>query len=153
MINAHKTAIEVADAEVPLIRPEDTIGYLESKIDQWRTKIRKNLVVKLKDWMSKLGEASLKPKQKLVMLSLDVIPRLSYPLTQDSYPMGILKDLDSTPRTWIKLNIALFYESAGKEGLGLLQFTLPVPLSVSTWCTKYATQVTSKVGKCAPSSE
>lgn len=124
------------------------MGYLGSKMNPWRTKIRKNLVVKLKEWMSKLGKASLKPRQKLVMLKLYVLPRLSYiyPLTQDSYPMNVCKDLDSTlrasVRTWLKLPSsspkAFFYESAGKGGLGLPMFELSVPAQ-------------SKSGECAQS--
>ena len=62
----------------------------------WVTKIRKDLVAQLESWVKSIGEAKLKPRQKLVLLNHYALARLNYPLTQDAYPMHILRSLGST---------------------------------------------------------
>ena len=80
-------------------------------------------------------EAKLKPKQKLVLLNHYALARLNYPLTQDTYPMCILRSLDQVVRTavksWVKLPecspTAMFYLSRSEGGLGLPEFSKSVP--------------------------
>jgi hypothetical protein len=66
------------------------------------------MIVELKIMLGKVDKASLKPRQKLIMAYQFVPPRLNYPLTEDAYPKGVLKDLDrllrSYERKWLKLS-------------------------------------------------
>ncbi|XP_062567749.1 uncharacterized protein LOC134229995 [Saccostrea cucullata] len=74
-----------------------------------------------------LGEVSLKPRKKLVLLNQYALPRLMYPLQQDDYPKSVLKKLDrmvrATVRCRLKLPNSIFYESMGDGGFGLPELT------------------------------
>ena len=77
-------------------------------------------------WVKRIGETKLKPRQKLVLLNHYALARLNYPLTQDAYPMCILRRLDQVVRTavrsWVKLPecspTAMFYLNRSEGGLG-----------------------------------
>ena len=101
----------------------------------WVAKVSKDLVAQLSSWVKRIGEAKLKPRQKLVLLNHYALARLNYPLTQDTYPMCILRSLDQVVRTavksWVKLPecspTAMFYLSRSEGGLGLPEFSKSVP--------------------------
>ena len=86
---------------VPVIPPDGSMKNLGLKMSPWITKIRKDLVAQLESWVKSIGEAKLKPRQKLVLLTHYAMARLNYPLTQDAYPMTLLtlKSLDGEVRS------------------------------------------------------
>ncbi len=127
--------LEIDGVPVPLIAPDGFTKYLGSKISPWVTKIRANLVQTLKNMLLRIDKAALKPRQKLTMLQQYALPRLNYPLTQDRYPKGVLRDLEKIlgkhVKQWFKLPLstpnAVLYASRKDGGLGLPKFTLSVP--------------------------
>ena len=61
--NDHKTPIQIEGKAFPLMNPEDSLKYLESKMNPWKNKICPNLVAALKEMITKVGKAYLKPRQ------------------------------------------------------------------------------------------
>lgn len=134
-VNLQGEAICIRGEAVPVIPPDGSLKYLGSKMSPWVTKIRKDLVAQLESWVKSIGEAKLKPRQKLVLLNHYALARLNYPLTQDAYPMHILRSLDKVVRTavrsWVKLPdcspTTMFYLSRSEGGLGLPELSKSIP--------------------------
>ena len=85
---------------VPLIEPDESVKYLGSKISPWNNKIRQDVHARLEEMLKGIDAASLKPRQKLVMLQNYALPKLLYPLTQAHFPKGILRKLDVSVREY-----------------------------------------------------
>ena len=66
-VNLQGEAICIRGESVPVIPPDGSMKYLGSKMSPWVTKIRKDLVAQLESWVKSIGEAKLKPRQKLVL--------------------------------------------------------------------------------------
>lgn len=98
-------------------------------------KIRKDIVAQLEGMVESIGGAHLKPRQKLVLLNHYALVRLTYALTQDAYPMCVLRKLDlivrAAIRRWAKLPdcspTTLFYLSRGEGGMGFPEFSKSIP--------------------------
>ena len=98
-VNLQGELICIPGEAVPVIPPDGSMKYLGLKMSPWITNIRKDLVAQLESWVKSIGEAKLKPKQKLVLLTHYALARLNYPLTQDAYPVTLLKSLDGEVRS------------------------------------------------------
>ena len=135
-VNLQGESIWIRGEAVPFIPPDGSMKYLGSKMmSPWVTKIRKDLVAQLESWVKSIGEAKLKPRQKLVLLNHYALARLNYPLTQNTYPMCILRSLDQVVRTavwsYVKLPecspTIMFFLSRSEGGLGLPEFSKSIP--------------------------
>lgn len=134
-VNDFPEPLMVGGEEIPLIGPEGTTKYLGSKVSPWVTKVKKKVQGILADMLKNISKASLKPRQKLVMLLMHALPRLSYPLTMEKYSKGVLMDLDYMVRRhvrgWFKLPEcsanAFLYTATTKGGLGLPEFVRSIP--------------------------
>ena len=58
---------------------------------------------RLEDMLKGIDAASLKPRQKLVMLQHYAIPKLLYPLTQAHFPKKLDVSVRTYVRKWLKL--------------------------------------------------
>ena len=101
-INVFTTPLSVRGESFPLIQPSETTKYLGSKISPWTNRVNQKLVPKLERWLTGIDRSSLRPRQKLCMLELYALPRMSFPLTQDKYPKRILLELDRLVRSYAK---------------------------------------------------
>ena len=85
--------------DVPPIEQDESVKYLGSKVSPWTNKIRQD--VRLEEMLKGIDAASLKPRQKLVLLQLRA-SKDTISLTQTHIPKGKLQELDVTVRTYLK---------------------------------------------------
>jgi hypothetical protein len=100
-------------------------------------KVPSDCEAKLRDGLSNISKAPLKPQQRLFVLRTQLIPSLYHEMVLgDRVTLGCLRQLDKfirkTVRGWLRLPhdspVALFYADADDGGLGLDELSVLVPL-------------------------
>jgi hypothetical protein len=118
------------------IEPGDTAKYLGVEQSPWIRKVKDNPTEDLKSWCSKLGRAPLKGRQKLLLLSRHVLPKLKYRLANSDPSKEVLAGLDSVSREYTKrwmnlpacVSSAFLHCSVQDGGVGLPSLATEVPL-------------------------
>ena len=133
VINDFHPKWEVDGQKLPLIAPAENTKYLVVKVNSWSGVTKENLEL----WCSRIDKASLKPRQKLVMLNQYAIGRLQFYLSHVETPQCTLLEMDLNARRyakqWLKLPECatdhILYAGTEKGGLSLCRLSLSVPCS------------------------
>ncbi|KAK2139823.1 hypothetical protein LSH36_1595g00012 [Paralvinella palmiformis] len=118
------------------IEPGDTAKYLGVTHSPWIKKVKYDPTEHLRSWCSKLGRAPLKGRQKLLLLSQHVLPKLRYRLANSDPSKVVLAGLDSVSREYTKrwmnlstcVSSAFLHCSVQDGGVGLPSLATEVPL-------------------------
>jgi hypothetical protein len=118
------------------IEPGDTAKYLGVAQSPWIKKLKIDPTEDLRSWCSKLGRAPLKGRQKLLLLSQHVMPKLRYRLANSDPSKVLLEGLDSVSREytrrWLNLpacvSSAFLHCSVQDGGVGLPCLATEVPI-------------------------
>lgn len=121
-------AWKINDASLSMIHPGESEKYLGMWIDPWTGFADSSLSKKLSDWLQQIGDAPLKPLQKMDILRSYTIQTAIYLADHTKVKSGFLKSLDLTIRNAIKewLHLppytcdAILYWSFRDGGLGLI---------------------------------
>jgi hypothetical protein len=125
------------DTHIPSSTAGSTLTYLGGLISPWNGIQQKDLGTRLQATLHRLRSASLKPHQKLHLLSTFIIHHFLYATTLAILPMSIVRNMDSLIRTHVKdfLHLpastpnGLSYASKRDGGLGIPKLEM---LSTST---------------------
>ena len=125
MIDTHLSLAN--GAIIPSVPANDNITYLGGLISPWSGLQYKGLTEKLHQALQRLGCTSLKPHQKLNLLSTHIIPYFLYASSLASPPITLVRGMDSSIRTHVKdiLHLpsctpnGLLYCSKRDGGLGI----------------------------------
>ena len=118
-----------------MIEPGSSEKYLGLRIDPWTGISKPKLLMKVRDWLQRIGEVPLKPFQKVDILKGYTIPRLIYLADQADVKATYLEELVLTIRTTVKewLHLppstcdAILYSSTQDGGLGITRLSCLIP--------------------------
>ena len=100
MIDTHLSLAD--DAIIPSVSANDNITYLGGLISPWSGLQYDGLTEKLQQALQRLGSASLKPHQKLNLLSTHIIPYFLHAISLANPPITLVRNMDSSIRTHVK---------------------------------------------------
>ncbi|KAK3592171.1 hypothetical protein CHS0354_000078 [Potamilus streckersoni] len=129
-------------AKIPWVMPGESTRYLGGLFDPWTGRVRISPVEQLEDWCRRVGRAALKPRQKVRILSENLLPKLLFGLTLGSPVKSTLQKVDSVARTWVKKWLHLpectsnhfMYSATCDGGLNLPKLEVIVPrVVIKNW--------------------
>ena len=128
-------AWEVGKEPIHLIQPHEVEKYLGVKVNPWVGITKPDMHSQLREWVTKIGGAPLKPFQKVRMLNDFALPRFIYLADHCGLRSMALATLDGTIRKavkeWLRLPPStcngLLYSRARDGGLGILKLESLIP--------------------------
>lgn len=121
---------KIRNIKIPGIEPEEAFRYLGAKIGHWKGVHCGIVVPEIFSMVKRVRKLSLRPCQKIELLTKYIFPRFIYYLLINPPSDGVLKIMDSEVRQEIKSILHLvpstvtgfFYASKNYGGLGLSRF-------------------------------
>lgn len=122
--------IKIGSDKIPDVNPEEAFRYLGAKIGPWKGVHCGIAVPEILSMVRRDRKLSLKPCQKIELLTKYIFPRFIYQLLINPPGDGVVKLMDSEVRQEIKSILHLvqltatgfFYAPRNYGGLGLLRF-------------------------------
>ncbi|RLV62413.1 hypothetical protein DV515_00019342, partial [Chloebia gouldiae] len=126
---------KICGSALNMIDPGSSEKYLGTSIDPWTGFADPGLTEKLDDWLQQIGDAPLKPLQKVDILRTYTIPRLIYLADHTEVHLGLLESLDQQVRKVVKewLHLppstcdAILYSRYRDGGLGITKLAALIP--------------------------
>ncbi|GCC24264.1 hypothetical protein chiPu_0002664 [Chiloscyllium punctatum] len=133
---------KLRDESIAYIPPGDTEKYLGACIDPWAVVAEGEWEEKLKSWIRGIQAASLRPRQRLEILKIHVIPRLYFHLILTEALQATLIKLDQIIRNTTKEFLRLpphtadgvLYTSNRNGGLGIPKLNVQIPSAIVHKC-------------------
>ena len=141
--------LKIGSQMIPTVDPDEAFKYLDAKIGPWKGVHCGVIVPELLSVVKRVRKLSLKPGQKLELLSKYVFPRYIYLLLMSPPSDTVLKLLDSEVRQEIKTILHLvpstatgfFYTPKACGGLGVPRFEHIIKLGTLKSAIKIANSV------------
>ena len=129
--------LRISSEVVSWIEPGVPAKYLGARMDPWVRSVRDDPNEDLRSWCVKIGKAALKGRQKFILLTQHLLPRLRHRLAYGNPGKVALCELDVTTRLycrrWLHLpecvSSAFLHTRQGDGGVGLPCFEKEVPMN------------------------
>uniref|UniRef100_A0A3P9NEF4 ribonuclease H n=1 Tax=Poecilia reticulata TaxID=8081 RepID=A0A3P9NEF4_POERE len=126
----------IGDLEVPMLSPQDSTKYLGMEISPISGILPANLEDDMSKILKRIGDAPLKPTQRLQLLKGFGIPRILYRTVMGMVNMTDLRNVDQKIRGVVKkwlhlipaINNGVLYTRQRDGGLGLQKLEKQVPI-------------------------